>query len=61
MIIIMLIAIKLMNLIRIFLLHRISWWFPAIPFSIVIFLYDEGRRYILRKRPGGFVEMENYY
>jgi sodium/potassium-transporting ATPase subunit alpha len=38
-----------------------SWWFIAIPFSILIFLYDETRRYFLRKHPGGWVEQETYY
>lgn len=40
---------------------RYSWWFPAMPFSLLIFLYDEARRYILRRNPGGWVEMETYY
>jgi len=40
---------------------KLSWWFPALPFSLVIFLYDEGRRYVLRKYPGGFIERETYY
>lgn len=40
---------------------RINWWFPAMPFSLLIFLYDEGRRYILRNNPGGWVEQETYY
>uniref|UniRef100_A0AAQ4Q9A5 Sodium/potassium-transporting ATPase subunit alpha n=1 Tax=Gasterosteus aculeatus aculeatus TaxID=481459 RepID=A0AAQ4Q9A5_GASAC len=37
------------------------WWFCAFPYSLLIFLYDEGRRYILRRNPGGWVEMETYY
>ncbi|XP_072049394.1 sodium/potassium-transporting ATPase subunit alpha-3-like [Amphiura filiformis] len=40
---------------------RIGHWFTAIPFSILIFCYDETRRYILRRNPGGWVEMETYY
>ncbi|XP_072049011.1 sodium/potassium-transporting ATPase subunit alpha-2-like [Amphiura filiformis] len=40
---------------------RIGWWFTAIPFSILIFVYDETRRFILRRRPGGWVEHETYY
>ncbi|GFS76136.1 hypothetical protein NPIL_367141 [Nephila pilipes] len=40
---------------------KINWWFPAIPFSILIFVYDELRRFILRRNPGGWVEMETYY
>jgi len=40
---------------------RIWWWFPAMPFSLLIWLYDETRRYLLRKNPGGWVEKETYY
>merc|ERR1711997_49676 len=28
-----------------------SWWLPAIPFSILIFVYDETRKYLLRRQP----------
>uniref|UniRef100_A0A3B5MZ03 Sodium/potassium-transporting ATPase subunit alpha n=1 Tax=Xiphophorus couchianus TaxID=32473 RepID=A0A3B5MZ03_9TELE len=38
-----------------------SWWFCAFPYSFLIFLYDEVRRYILRRSPGGWVELETYY
>lgn len=31
------------------------------PFSLAIFVYDEIRRFILRRNPGGFVERETYY
>ncbi|KAK6325434.1 hypothetical protein J4Q44_G00047760 [Coregonus suidteri] len=37
------------------------WWFCALPYSLLIFLYDEGRRYLLRRNPGGWVEQETYY
>nr|AOR50755.1 Na+/K+-ATPase alpha subunit [Tridacna squamosa] len=40
---------------------RASWWFPAMPFSLAIFIYDECRKLILRHRPGGWVEKETYY
>ncbi|XP_046344177.1 sodium/potassium-transporting ATPase subunit alpha-like [Haliotis cracherodii] len=40
---------------------RLSWWFPAMPFSLAIFIYDECRKFILRRNPGGFVERETYY
>ncbi|CAD5227305.1 unnamed protein product [Bursaphelenchus xylophilus] len=40
---------------------RFSWWFPALPFSIVIFIYDEVRRFLIRRYPGGWVERETYY
>ncbi|KAI6234074.1 Sodium/potassium-transporting ATPase subunit alpha [Aphelenchoides fujianensis] len=36
--------------------------FPALPFSIVIFIYDELRRYLIRRYPGKiWVEKETYY
>nr|KAG5705315.1 hypothetical protein BaRGS_010766 [Batillaria attramentaria] len=31
------------------------------PLSLAIFIYDECRKYILRRNPGGFVERETYY
>ncbi|CAG2172932.1 unnamed protein product, partial [Oppiella nova] len=40
---------------------KFSWWFPALPFSLLIFFYDEARRFILRRNPGGWVELETYY
>ncbi|KAJ8316053.1 hypothetical protein KUTeg_006232 [Tegillarca granosa] len=47
-------ALRMQNL-------RASWWFPAMPFSLVIFIYDECRKLIIRRNPGGFVERETYY
>lgn len=40
---------------------KINWWCPAFPFSLLIFVYDEVRRFILRRHPGGWVERETYY
>jgi len=40
---------------------KFNWWLPAIPFSILIFIYDECRKFILRRNPGGWVERETYY
>ncbi|GAB6023141.1 hypothetical protein CHUAL_007223 [Chamberlinius hualienensis] len=40
---------------------KINWWIPAMPFSVLIFVYDEIRRFILRRNPGGWVEKETYY
>jgi len=40
---------------------KVYWWFPAMPFSLLIFVYDECRRFILRRNPGGWVENETYY
>merc|ERR1712227_119745 len=38
-----------------------NWWLPALPFSLAIFIYDETRKFLLRQRPGGWVEQETYY
>jgi len=40
---------------------RFTWWIPPMPFSVLIFIYDEIRKHLLRKYPGGWVEMETYY
>ncbi|CAD5227303.1 unnamed protein product [Bursaphelenchus xylophilus] len=40
---------------------RFGWWFPALPFAVIIFLYDEFRRFLIRRNPGGWVERETYY
>ena len=40
---------------------KINWWIPAIPFSVLIFAYDEIRKYLLRRNPGGWIEQETYY
>ena len=45
---------------RMYPLH-FSWWFPAVPFSLLIFVYDECRKLILRRYPGGWLERETYY
>ena len=36
-----------------FRLRRPSWWFCAFPYSFLIFVYDEIRKLILRRNPGG--------
>lgn len=36
-----------------FPLCRPSWWFCAFPYSFLIFVYDEIRKLILRRNPGG--------
>ncbi|KAM9277629.1 sodium/potassium-transporting ATPase subunit alpha-1 [Cariama cristata] len=38
-----------------------TWWFCAFPYSLLIFLYDEVRKLIIRRNPGGWVERETYY
>merc|ERR1712223_1014565 len=40
----------------------INWWLPAPPFSVLIFIYDECGKYLLRRNgPGSWVERETYY
>lgn len=33
--------------------YRPTWWFCAFPYSLLIFLYDEIRKLIIRRNPGG--------
>lgn len=40
---------------------KLNWWVPAMPFSILIFVYDEIRKLILRQHPGGWLDKETYY
>ncbi|XP_064651708.1 sodium/potassium-transporting ATPase subunit alpha-like [Lineus longissimus] len=40
---------------------KFLWWLPAIPFSITIFVYDECRKWLLRRNPGGWIELETFY
>merc|ERR1719174_1553817 len=41
---------------------KINWWLPAIPFSLLIFTYDELRKLCIRRLPpGNWVERETYY
>uniref|UniRef100_A0AAY4BGX7 Sodium/potassium-transporting ATPase subunit alpha n=1 Tax=Denticeps clupeoides TaxID=299321 RepID=A0AAY4BGX7_9TELE len=32
---------------------KVSWWFCAFPYSLLIFVYDEIRKFIIRRCPGG--------
>uniref|UniRef100_A0A2C9JKX8 Sodium/potassium-transporting ATPase subunit alpha n=1 Tax=Biomphalaria glabrata TaxID=6526 RepID=A0A2C9JKX8_BIOGL len=40
---------------------RFTWWIAPMPYSLIILIYDEVRKFILRRNPGGFVERETYY
>jgi len=40
---------------------KFNWWLPALPFSLLIFIYDECRKFLLRRNPGGWIEKETYY
>ncbi|XP_028991700.1 sodium/potassium-transporting ATPase subunit alpha-1-like [Betta splendens] len=37
------------------------WWFCSIPFALTMFTYEETRKYLLRRKPGGWLEHETYY
>lgn len=37
------------------------WYLIPIPYTILILVFDECRKFIIRKRPGGFIERETYY
>merc|ERR1712157_288637 len=41
---------------------KFNWWLPALPFSLLIWVYDETRKTLLRRLPpGNWVERETYY
>ena len=41
---------------------KINWWFPALPFSAAILIYDECRKFTMRHLPpGSWIERETYY
>ena len=40
---------------------RPEWYLIAVPFSLLIFAYDEVRKFLIRRYPGGWVEQETYY
>ncbi|XP_078282945.1 potassium-transporting ATPase alpha chain 2-like [Rhinoraja longicauda] len=40
---------------------RIQYWFVAMPFVIVIFVYDEIRKYFIRRYPGSWWDRNMYY
>lgn len=46
-----------------FKMHPIEWYIfiPALPFGLFIILFDEVRKYCIRKSPGGWVFRETYY
>jgi sodium/potassium-transporting ATPase subunit alpha len=39
----------------------IQWWVPALPFCILILIYDELRRLHIRRNIGGWMYQETYY
>lgn len=39
---------------------RPNWWFCAFPYSLLIFIYDEIRKLILRRSPGGKIRIHSF-
>ena len=39
----------------------INWWIPALPFSVLILVYDECRRLYIRMNPGCWYYQETYF
>jgi len=40
---------------------RFVHWCPALPWSLLIFLYDEVRKYLIRQSPNGWLDRFTYY
>ena len=41
---------------------KLQWWLPALPFSALILIYDECRKFTMRSLPpGSWIERETYY
>ena len=37
------------------------FWLPALPFAIMVWIFDEGRKYFVRKDRNGFIAKLTYY
>ncbi len=41
---------------------KLKWWLPAMPFALLILIYDECRKAALRHlKSGNWLEVEEYY
>lgn len=40
---------------------RLSWWLFGLPFGLYMVAYDELRRWLIRRTPGGFFERELFW
>ena len=41
---------------------RFNWWLPGIPFAVLLFVYEEIRKGIIRlQKPGSWLERETCY
>jgi sodium/potassium-transporting ATPase subunit alpha len=48
------------NTLRMYPLEGYMWFVPM-PFALLIFVYDEVRKFLIRRRPDGWVVDETYY
>jgi sodium/potassium-transporting ATPase subunit alpha len=39
----------------------VEFWWPPMPFTILVVVYDEVRKFVIRSNPGGWVERITYY
>lgn len=48
---------------HVFEMAPIEWYvvLPAVPFALLIFIYDECRKLLIRRYPGGWIERDTYY
>ncbi|XP_034187714.1 sodium/potassium-transporting ATPase subunit alpha [Osmia lignaria lignaria] len=37
------------------------WYWPSLPLGVFLWIYDEFRRFCIRKFPGGIIDQETYY
>ncbi|CAF0982594.1 unnamed protein product [Adineta steineri] len=40
---------------------KLHWWFLPLPFTLLVFVYDEWRKFMARKFPGSFIDRETSY
>ncbi|XP_068098328.1 potassium-transporting ATPase alpha chain 2-like [Hyperolius riggenbachi] len=40
---------------------RVQYWFVGIEYAVLIFVYDEIRKFLIRKFPGSWIDQELYY
>jgi sodium/potassium-transporting ATPase subunit alpha len=40
---------------------RFTWWLPPLVFAVMIFTYDEIRKWVMRRHPGCALEKETYW
>ncbi|CAF1094455.1 unnamed protein product [Rotaria sordida] len=40
---------------------KLHWWFLPLPFTLLVLIYDEWRKWIIRKYPGSIIDQETSY